>query len=63
MLMNWRDQADLIIWSVWDFPVVTVISRRILAEVSIVSNKGGHRTYGFGTGMEVMIIKGIAVFL
>ena len=63
MLTSWRDQADLIIWSIWDFPVVTVISRHILAEVSIVSNKGGHRTYGFNTGVEVMIIKGIAVSL
>ena len=63
MLTNWRDQADLIIWSVWDFPVVTVISRRILAEISIVSNKGGHWMYGLNTGVEVMIIKGIAVFL
>ena len=30
MLTNWRDQADLIIWSVWDSPVFTVISRHIL---------------------------------
>ena len=53
----------MIIWSVWDFPVVAIISQRILAEVSIVSNQGGHWMYGFNTGVEVMIIKGIAVFL
>ena len=63
MRTNWRDHADLIIWSVWDFSVVVIISRRILAEVSVVSNKGGHQTYGFNTGVAVMIIKGIAVFL
>ena len=63
MLTNWRDQADFIIWNVWYSPVLTVIARRVLGEVSLVPNEGRHRTYDFDTGDKVMIIKYSAVLL
>ena len=63
MLTNWRDQADLIIWSVWNSPVLTVITRRILGKVSVMANKGCHGTYGFDTGDEIIVVKYSVVFL
>ena len=63
MLTSRRDQADVIIWNVWDSPVLTVIARRVLSEISIIPNEGRHRTYDFDTGDKVMIIKYKAVLL
>ena len=57
MLRSRRDQADFIIWNVWNSPVLTIIAQRILGEVGIVPNKGCHGTYNFDTGDEALIIK------
>ena len=57
MLTRWRDQADLIIWSVWNSPVLTVIARLILGKVSVVPNEGSHGAYVFDAGGEILIIK------
>ena len=63
MLTRWRDQADLVIWNVWDSPVLAVIARRILSKISIVPNESRQGTYDFDTGGEILIIKCSTVLL
>ena len=57
MLTGWRDQADVIIMRHGDSPILIVITRLTLGEVSVVPNKGRHGTYDFDTGGEILIVK------
>ncbi len=52
MLTRWRDQADLVIWNVWNSPVLAIIARRILSKISIVPNESRQGTYDFDTGED-----------
>ena len=57
MLTDWRDQADIVIMRRWDSPILLVITRLTLGEVSVVSNLSGHRAYIPHAGGEILFIK------
>ena len=63
MFTRWRDQADLVIWNVWNSPVLAIIAWRILSKISIIPNKGSEGMYDFDTGGEILIIKCSTVLL
>ena len=63
MLTRWREQADLVIWDIWDSPVLAIITRRILGEISILSNESRQGAYDFNTGSEVLFAKSSAILL
>ena len=63
MLMGWRDQVEIVIMRRGDSPILLVITRLTLGEVSVVSNLSGHRSYIPNAGGEILIIKRGAIFL